>query len=62
MSGMLTRSGFRNRSNTRSNRIGSMSVIRIAHASQRACRRPAARTHRDPLSFDQLMNSATISR
>ena len=62
-SGIDTRSGFRKRSNSSLNSIGSMSVIRIAQAtalSRRPSRGPGPTGM--PCSLAQLMKSQTIRK
>ena len=49
MSGIEIRSGFRNRSKSRSYRSGSISVIRSAQDTIEPAALPAARPDRDPL-------------
>ena len=64
-SGMLTRSGFRKRSNSSLFAIGSMSVMRVAVRDQRAGARTAARTDGDAVVLgvaDEVPDDQEVAR
>jgi hypothetical protein len=61
-SGIETRSGFRNRSNSSLNSSGSMSVIRIANATSEPAPEPRPGPTGMPCSLAQLMKSQTIRK
>ncbi len=61
-SGIDTRSGFRNRSNSSLNSSGSMSVMRSAHATALPAPEPRPGPTGMPWSFAQLMKSQTMRK
>ena len=62
MSGIDLRPGFRNRSNIRSYRIGSMSVIASEYATSEPADEPRPGPTETPFRFAKAMKSQTIRK